>query len=495
MENHLLELGKHILAESDVDRVLMLAMDHMIQLTGAERGLVILFDKAGNDIYQTARRLSKQDIAHPKFQVSHTIINQVKSSGAPKCFYNALEDPSLEKSDSAARLKILSVICLPLRFQDSIFGVLYLDNRSVEGIFEKPTCDLATQFADFVSLAAYNALERRQLTQRLEAAETELRRKYDFSAIIGQHPTMIKTLKMISQIAEADATVLIYGESGTGKELVARALHFNSSRKDKPFVPINCSAFQENLIESELFGHVRGAFTGAVRDKIGWFQRANGGTIFLDEISEMAPALQAKLLRVLQSGEFSPVGSAKLLKSSVRIIAATNRDLPTLVQQGSFREDLYYRLNVIDIPLPPLRDRKSDIPLLIRHFVKTLGQGQSLSQSAMNALLNYDYPGNIRELQNIIERAIILSQGGLIDVDHLPPLIVIKGSSVSHPQDLTLTQAKRAAAQQAEQEYAVQCLRASRGHITNAAKRAGVDVSDFHKILKKHGIRASDFKS
>ncbi|RQW02950.1 GAF domain-containing protein [candidate division KSB1 bacterium] len=495
MQDHLLEISKNILAESDVDLVLTLAIDHMLELTGAERGLIILFDDKGNEIFQTARRLSKKDIEHPKFQVSFTIIHHVRSTGQPLCLQNAFEDSTLQKSESAARLKILSVICLPLLLHEKLFGVLYLDNRTVEGIFEKSACDFATRFADFVSLAAFNSLERKKLTNRLESLEQELRIKYDFTAIIGHHPQLVKTLKIISQIAEADATVLIYGESGTGKELVARALHFNSSRRDKPFVPINCSAFQENLIESELFGHSKGAFTGAYRDKIGWFQKADGGTIFLDEISEMSPALQAKLLRVLQSGEFSPVGSAKILKSFVRIVAATNRDLPTLVQHGSFREDLYYRLNVIDIPLPQLRERKSDIPLLIDHFLDKFGHHHSIRQKALDMLLQYDYPGNIRELENIIERAAILAREKSIDMEHLPPMLTLhEKSSVSHHAGKTLTQAKRSAAQNAEKEYIIDYLRASHGHITNAAKMAGVDVSDFHKAMKRHKIYPGEFK-
>ena len=200
------------------------------------------------------------------------------------------------------------------------------------------------------------------LDDPLNTLEMELRSNYRFEFIVGHHPSMIKNLKLVSQIADTDATVLIIGESGTGKELIARALHYNCKRQDSPFVTINCGALPESLLESELFGHVKGAFTGAIKDKPGWFESANGGTIFLDEVCEMSPALQVKLLRILQTGDYSPVGSAENRKCSVRFVAATNQDLLAFVHEGKFREDLYFRLNVIDIELPPLRERKSDIP-------------------------------------------------------------------------------------------------------------------------------------
>ncbi|MFQ6114992.1 MAG: sigma-54 interaction domain-containing protein, partial [bacterium] len=253
------------------------------------------------------------------------------------------------------------------------------------------------------------------LDDQLGTLETELRSRYRFDFIVGHHPKMVMNLKLVSQIADTDATVLIHGESGTGKELIARALHYNSKRQYNPFVTINCGALPESLLESELFGHVRGSFTGAIKDKPGWFECAHGGTIFLDEVSEMTPALQVKLLRILQTGDYSPVGSTETRKCDVRFVAATNKDLPALVHEGKFREDLYFRLNVIDIEVPPLRERKSDIAFLSEYFMSLYGakygkEKVQMAQETEQRLFSYDFPGNVRELENIIQRCVLLAE-------------------------------------------------------------------------------------
>lgn len=255
-----------------------------------------------------------------------------------------------------------------------------------------------------------------------------VKKKYQFSQIVGDSPQIQTVVKMIERIADTDSTVLILGESGTGKELVARALHFNSKRRYAQFVPINCSALPEYLLESELFGHRKGAFTGAIRDKKGLFEEADGGTIFLDEIGTMPPVLQSRLLRVLQEGEMRRVGDNAPIYVNVRVVAATNESLEKLVKEGKFREDLYYRLNVIPIILPPLRDRKEDIPLLIAHFLKdkihpATGNPFKLTKIALDALKTYNYPGNVRELENAIERACALSETEVIRFGDLPPII------------------------------------------------------------------------
>jgi len=233
-----------------------------------------------------------------------------------------------------------------------------------------------------------------------ETLEKNLRSRYRFEFIVGHHPKMIKNLKLVSQIADTDATVLIQGESGTGKELIAHAIHYNSKRQDNPFVTINCGALPESLLESELFGHVKGAFTGAIKDKAGWFESARDGTIFLDEVCEMTCELQVKLLRILQTGEYTPVGSTENRKCNVRFVAATNKDLLALVHEGKFREDLYFRLNVIDLELPPLRERKSDIHLLIQHFMhlytlKCEKKDVNISKDTEGLLLAYNFPGDV----------------------------------------------------------------------------------------------------
>lgn len=498
--DQLLKIGKRIFAESDVNRVLTTAIDDAIEIAGAERGLIILFADDGDVLFQTARNLKKEEIENPEFEVSRTIIDEVKKTGKTIYLENAMGEQRLKKSRSATMLKILSVICLPLRYEGEIFGVVYLDNRTLQGAFTIEICQFVESFADFISLAAHHALRQKQLLNHVNALEKELRGKYYLESIIGHHPKMVQILKLVSQVANTDAAVFIQGESGTGKELIAQALHYNSSRKNKAFIPINCGALPENLLESELFGHVKGAFTGASSDKSGLFEHAHGGTIFLDEVSEMTPALQVKLLRVLQSGEYFRVGSPEICFCSARVIAASNQNLHKLVLAGKFREDLYYRLNVINIELPPLRERKTDIPLLVQHFLniynaKSNRTVKSLSREAESILQNYDFPGNVRELENAIQRAVTLAEGDIIESHHLTESMCrCYELSFSSPQPTNLTDFKRNAAEQAEQEFVIMCLEATRGHISKAAQKAGINVSNFYKTMKKHGIDPQDFK-
>jgi Nif-specific regulatory protein len=501
MENQILELAKKVLAETEVHNVLNHAMDQLIQLSGAERGMVILFDQNGEPLFETARNLEKEDIENPGFEVSRTIIDGVKVSGNPISMRNALDNASTKGSSSTIRLKILSVICIPLAKNNETFGVIYLDNRSVRGMFSPQMFELVKSFADFISLSAFHALERKKRDKHIAELESELRSKYQFDAIITNSPRMLEILKLVSQVANSDATVLIQGESGTGKELIAQAIHYNSNRKNNPFVPINCCALPENLLESELFGHVKGAFTGANSDKAGWFESANGGTLFLDEVGEMAPSLQVKFLRVLQTGEYSRVGSREIRQVDVRVITATNQNLKGLVEEGKFRKDLYYRLNVIEIELPPLRDRKCDISVLANHFIdvyckKYQKKKMRLSRETESALLTYDFPGNIRELENAMQRAVTLAEGNIILPQYLPTSIYqYQDTTGKTTKFSTLTEAKRHAAEQAEREFVCDCLRATRGHIRDAAKMAGIDASNFHKIMKKYEINFLDFKS
>ncbi len=334
----------------------------------------------------------------------------------------------------------------------------------------------------------------------LHAAELELRSRYCFDSILGHHHRMIEVLKFISRVADTGAAVLIRGESGTGKELVARALHNNSRRREKPFVPVNCSALPENLLETEMFGHVRGAFTGAVRDRAGWFERAAAGTIFLDEVSEMPPSLQVKLLRVLQSGEYSRVGSTEILRCDVRILTATNADMQQLVKEGKFREDLYYRINVLDIEIPPLRERRCDIPLLIRHYLKIYGlrHGRDnirMARDAEAVLLSYDFPGNVRELENIIQRAVILSDGPVIETRHLPPAVVCQAEAACmHKEFSSFKAAKRHAVEQFERRYIIDCLKATGGNISSAARIAGINVKNFYDKMRKYAVNPHSYK-
>ena len=274
---------------------------------------------------------------------------------------------------------------------------------------------------DEIRLIVRNALERRALRQENQTLRQELSQRYSFANMVGKSAPMQQVYELISKVAPSRANVLVTGESGTGKELVAKAIHFNSSRREYPFVPVNCGAIPETLLESELFGHEKGAFTGASGQKAGLFEVANNGTIFLDEIGELPQSMQVKLLRVLQEREFRRVGGTKDISIDVRLIAATNKDLAIETKEGRFREDLYYRLNVIHIPLPPLRERPEDIPLLINHFYQShAGHDVKVSEAALRLLLDYPWPGNIRELHNVLERCLILGSAECIGVDSLP---------------------------------------------------------------------------
>lgn len=493
----LLTIGKEILAELDIDLVLTTAMDQLIEISAAERGIIVLFGEKGENLFQTARNLQKKDIDRPEFEISRTIINKVKSESKPMYLLNAMQEKSLQKSKSVEELKILSVMCLPLDYQGRTFGVIYLDNRTIKGAFKAQTFAFVATFAEFISLAARHALERKQLQSRQQALEDALRSRYDFDAIIGRASKMMQVLELVSQVAESDAPVLIEGESGTGKELISHAIHYNSPRRGKPLVRVNCAAFPENLLESEFFGYEKGAFTGAFKHHKGKFEQADGGTIFLDEIDEMSPALQAKLLRVIQDGEFSPLGSEEPRRCDVRVVAASKQSLWNLVESGRFREDLYYRLNVIRIDMPTLRERKEDILLLAEHFLKNACKKirkppPQLSLPVRQALQKYPFPGNVRELENIIHRAAILCRGSSIELEHLPDELQISPSKGEHRKDAqinTFKEAKEKVVADFERRYLQQVLDECDGVIKRAARLAGMDAKNFHQKLAKYGLR------
>ncbi|RMF91368.1 MAG: sigma-54-dependent Fis family transcriptional regulator, partial [Nitrospinota bacterium] len=332
------------------------------------------------------------------------------------------------------------------------------------------------------------ALEKWRLHKEVTSLRHEVWGRYQFDNLIGKSKSMQDLFELIQRIAKAKTTVLIYGKSGTGKELVAKAIHYNSPRREKPFVTVNCAALPESLLESELFGHVKGAFTGATSNRKGLFEEATGGTVFLDEIGEISPALQVKLLRVLQEGEVKRVGQTSSIKVDFRLIAATNRDLSEAVRQGTFREDLYYRLNVISLSLPELKDRKEDIPLLANHFVKKYArQAQSpvegISKEAMDLLLRYPWPGNVRELENVIERAVTLGKGPLITPEDLPDLV-----REEHRQEYEALLEGDLSLEELEKEYIRRTLQKTRGHQTKTAAILGIDRRTLYRKIRKYGL-------
>lgn len=335
------------------------------------------------------------------------------------------------------------------------------------------------------------ALEKRRLTVEIERLKGLLEERYDFANIVARSEKMRRVLEMVSQIAKTDSTVYIHGESGTGKELIAKAIHLASERKNRSYVAINCAALPESLMESELFGHEKGAFTGAVRSTKGLFTQAHEGTLFLDEIGDMPLSIQAKLLRALQERQFYPVGSEKPTQVDVRVIVATQKDLESHVKQGLFREDLFYRIHVIPISIPPLRERKEDIPPLVEHFLKKFSRQmkkevKSLTPQAMQKLMLYEWPGNVRELENAIEYAAAITKQEVISEEFI---LQAKGILPQEPFK-PLKDAKDAY----ERGYLIHLLEICEGNVSKAAKLAGKYRADFYDLLKKHGLRTGDFK-
>ncbi len=331
-----------------------------------------------------------------------------------------------------------------------------------------------------------NAILQQELFHENRALRRELNKQYTFSEIIGQSESLQKVFSIVQKVADTNAAVLIQGESGTGKELIARAIHFNSGRAAKPFLAVNCGALPESLLESELFGHTKGAFTGAIADKKGLFRSSSGGTLFLDEIAEMPLPLQVKLLRALQEHEVTPVGSSIPVKFDTRILAATNKDLEEQVAENNFREDLFYRLNVIEISISPLRERRDDIPLLVKHFAAKSARNQNAEEknvapSAMSALLNYGWPGNVRELENAIERAFILS-GDEIDAESLPPRVL----GTEHLDSAQDPAGFQRTLEEMERRYVLEIMSAVEKDKSEAAKILGIDLSTLYRKLKRY---------
>ena len=346
---------------------------------------------------------------------------------------------------------------------------------------------------DEITLTVRRALEQKRLLQENRFYRQELLARYQFKNVIGQTPPMVQVYKTIAKVAETRSTVLLYGESGTGKELVARSIHYNSPRNHRPFIPIDCASLVENLLETELFGHVRGAYTGAIGSKKGLFEEAEGGTVFLDEVANINLSVQAKLLRFLQDHEIKRVGGTENLTVDVRIVAATNHLLEPLVREGKFREDLFYRLNVVTITLPPLRERKEDIPLLANHFLQKFSEEYKkaishISPEALDVLNQYSWPGNVRELENTIERAIVLSAHPIILPEDLPQNLL---GAIPHEtlDDLKrkypLVSEKLLSLKDVEKNYVLKVLKETRGNKKKAAEILGIDRTTLYRILEK----------
>jgi len=354
-----------------------------------------------------------------------------------------------------------------------------------------------------LELAVARAFERRQLLQEDLSLESEVSAKFHFENIIGSSPQMQSVYRLIARCAPTNSTVILRGESGTGKELIARAIHYNSLRKDKPFVIVDCTSLSENLLESELFGHVKGSFTGAISDKKGLFETADGGTLFLDEVGNISRSTQAKLLRFIEEREFKAVGDTRLRTVNIRLITATNKDLESMVADESFRDDLYYRINIFPIEIPPLRERRDDIPPLAFHFLKRFGdeaehEVREFSSGAINLLMNLDWPGNVRELENVVHRAVILASGDVIRQGHLVnivdmlPRIDLNVPRTSKELKHVKKIARKKSVENVEKLFVLGALKRNGWNVTRSAKETGMQRSNFQALMKKYDIRIRD---
>ncbi|MBI9088931.1 MAG: sigma 54-interacting transcriptional regulator [Desulfobacterium sp.] len=491
-------LNEHMDMKKSLHKVLGILADSLNLI----KGTITLLDPSTQEIrIELAHGISERAKKRVKYRLGEGVTGKVIQTGKPAVIPRISEDPSfLDRTDSRGpeEIRDYSFICVPVKKGTIVVGALSAD-RLYDGAAElkkgeKIMSVVATMIARHVINLEALQLEKEKLKKENTRLKSELENRYSFSNIIGNSNKMREVFQMISQVSRSNATVLIRGESGTGKELVANSIHYNSLRNSHPFVKINCAALPENIIESELFGHEKGSFTGALHQKKGKFELAHKGTIFLDEIGTMDLSLQVKLLRVLQEKEFERVGGIKTIKSDVRIIAATNANLEEMVEKGTFRDDLYFRLNVFPIYMPSLRMRRTDIILLADHFLEKYSKEnfkdiKRFSTPAIDMMMEYHWPGNVRELENCIERAVLMCNEGAIHSYHLPPSLQTGHGSktLSH---LSLEEAVK----NLEKEMIMDALKNTRGNVKNAAKLLHTTVRKFSYKAEKLGVNYKDFR-
>ena len=543
-------ITRGLLRETDLQRLLRLIVDSAIDLVGAERGFLILTPgatpageagtgRAGSSTdagriedmkVRIARSFDRADIPVPASRLSMGIAGRVLNEREGVLSVDAGHDVRFDGMASVEDLQLRSVMCLPIFAagpeESAVEGVLFVDNRLQEGAFDEDDLDLMRMLSDQASIAIANArlmAELRERNERLERSgqkiellneqlgrkvrdrDTELavvrkelgreRGRYDYTAIVGASEGMRRVFKQLDKIIESELPVLVQGESGTGKELIARAIHFNGPRKDRPFVSENCAALPDTLLESELFGHARGAFTGAHKSKRGLLEQADGGTLFLDEIGDMSPEMQKKLLRVLQEGEFRSLGSERRINVNVRVIAASHHDLEALVREGGFREDLFYRVNVLRVDLPPLRERREDIPLLadalLARAAREAGKAVPvLPHEVLAALVAHEWPGNVRELENEMRRLVVMAAGE-VRLEHLSASVVERRSPLASRGGTAVIEPGaniRDAVAELEQRSIEAALEAAGGNKSRAAKTLGISRFALQRKLDKYGI-------
>ena len=518
----LLRINKRLNSDLRLSRVLETIIDTVIELTDAERGFLLLSDGSGELVVKVARNIDQTSLEGPALSLSRSIAKQAAETGQPVVAVDAAGDHRFSELLSVSDLHLRSVLAVPLSVKGNVVGTIYVDHRLRKGVFGDDELALVLDFAEQGAIAIENArvvseLRRREqqvqsLNRRLEhelklkeAALDDVRvelkesrqvaaLRYDYRRIVGQSPGMLEVFHLLDRVTDTNLPVVIEGESGTGKELVARAIHFHGPRKDNAFVSENCAAIPETLLESTLFGHVRGAFTGADRDARGLFAVANGGTLFLDEVAEMSPAMQGKLLRVLQDGEYHRVGSEKSERADVRVVVATNKNLAQMVEDAKFRKDLFYRLSVVRIHLPPLRERREDIPLLLRHFLDKATQSsqataKSIDPAAIDKLCSYAWPGNVRELENEIARAGAFASGTICVAD-LSPHVQSGQDAIETVGADTDNVRLRQRVERLERQLIREAMSRSQGNQTKAAGLLGLSRFGLQKKLRRYSLNA-----
>lgn len=510
-------ISRELLCEDDMDRVLKHLMDAAMRLASAENGFLVLrSDSQEGPIpgftVVVAQNINKEMLDKEDFAVSRSAIRQAMELGQPVVTDNALADPRFSQAKSVQLHELKSILALPVKGRRGVLGVFYLDHRFEMGLFAGEKLAVLQAFADQAALA----LQKGQMIEELkiansnlshqveeqtshihlmerELAENRLILKHEYHEIVGRSPKMLEVLHLVDKLTDSLIPVWIFGESGTGKESIARALHFNSSRAKYPFVSENCSALPETLLESELFGHMRGAFTHADKDKVGRLEYANHGTVFLDEIADLSPNLQSKFLRFLQEGEVRRLGSNDVVKVDVRTVSASNRDIGELVKQNLFREDLFFRLNGITVKLPPLRERKEDIPLLVDHFLKKIAEREKKDPPRLNAevlklFMNYYWPGNIRELQNTVETASLFAEKNVISAKSLHFKSDLLDRKKARLAPSTPAGPRSIESLDPELERLLLAIRDKGYHKGNAAKALGISRRNLYSKLEKFKV-------
>ena len=496
-------LNEHLNLRKSLYKVLEILSSSMNMV----RGTITILNPLRNKInIKTTHNISKSAMSRVKYKLGEGITGRVIETGKGVAIPKISDEPLfLDRTASrkARQVEEFSFICVPVKKGKQVIGALSVDRPFDESYILKEGKKLLSVVATMIAQHVINIeiihLEKKQLREENKRLREKLGNKYSITNIIGNSNKMREVYQMISQVSKSNATVLIRGESGTGKELTANSIHYNSNRAKNAFIKVNCVSLPVNLIESELFGHEKGAFTGATSQKIGKFELANEGTMLLDEIGDMPIETQAKLLRVLQEREFERVGGTRPIKVDVRFIAASNKDLPEMVREGKFREDLYYRINAFTLMLPPLTERREDIPLLIDYFLEKAPKKARISSDALQVFMNYSWPGNVRELQNTMERVALMTESGIIESENIPSNILSDMGRVGYGtvsgrelDDIVSIDDRLG---NLEKKMIVEALISTGGVQARAAEVLGIKERSLYHRIEKYGIDVSALKS